>query len=354
MSKDQIHSVSNAHIADSDEIRRVLAVPCTLPFSVRRETALCLASHLSGNAFHKAPGETSGIVGNIVATAEWKRMTEAAEKNDLMPKLILRTVLTELFASLNRGTDVLDGMKSAWNRVYSLIRTMDSVASLCPAFDSLRDAHLELITYPQSYENIIKRNDDAEWIAKIIRSMMSEMIGHDRKELCNGHRKILVVIDTSKSMYGEPEIIAKGLILALTKRMLTDRRDVDVILFSSDLSVLSPSGGKDLMNFISFRSGNGEPFADALNVLLSKMKDNSVNGTDIILVSKGTGILNDHHLTEEWISFKTGRDVNVITAVTGGNDACGLTELSDHIVIFNEDTMSNGAKEFARLIDLLS
>ncbi|MCL2785945.1 MAG: hypothetical protein FWD81_01805 [Methanomassiliicoccaceae archaeon] len=339
-------------MADSDEVRRILASPGTLPYDVRKETALCLASHLSGNSSRKAPGETVDAIDKVIASAEWVRMTETAEKNDLMPKLVLCTVLTELFASLDRGTDVSDGMRASWNKVSSLAGTMDIITSLTPSAGSVRDAHLELITNARNFGTIIERNDDLRWIANVMRSMGSEMIGHKRRGPRIG-RRILAAVDTSKSMYGEPEIIAKGLLLALTKRMLADRRDVDALLYSSGLPVLSPSRGRDMMDLISFRSGQGGPFADALRMLLSGMKDGSVANIDVILVSKGAGVLNDPNLTKEWESFRMNNNVRVITAVPGGGDACGLTELSDDIVIFNDETMNKGAGEFARLVDLL-
>jgi uncharacterized protein with von Willebrand factor type A (vWA) domain len=231
---------------------------------------------------------------------------------------------------------------------------MDAVASLCPVFGSVRDAQLELISNPQDHGNIIGRGDDIGYITKVMRSLGTEMIGHKRTSPHSGRRTISVIIDTSESMYGEPEMTAKGLILALTKRMMADRRDVGVLLFSSGLPVLSPSRGADVVDMISFRSGTGEPFADALKMILSDMKCGSVADTDLILVSKGTGILNDPKFTDQWRSFKTGGNVNVITAVPGGNDACGLTELSDHIVIFDDETMNSDKKEFTRLMDILS
>jgi hypothetical protein len=354
MDKDQISSVSSAHIAGSDMIRRALAAPSALLYEVRMDTALCIASDLIGSVSCKAPDAVSDAVRKARASPEWTKMADAVHKNDLMPVLITKTILKEIISSFDNGTDISEGMTSSWNSVRSLIRAMDAVASLCPVFGSVRDAQLELISNPQNHGNIIGRNDDIGYITKVMRSLGTEMIGHKRKFMHSGKRKISVIVDTSESMYGEPEMTAKGLILALTKRMTTDRRDIDVTLFSSGLPVLSPSRGTDVVNMVSFRSGTGEPFADALKMILSDMKDNSVVNTDLILVSKGTGILNDPKFTDQWQSFKTGGNVNVITAVPGGNDACGLTELSDHIVIFDDESMNSEKKEFARLIDILS
>ncbi|WP_243684688.1 vWA domain-containing protein [Methanosarcina barkeri] len=44
---------------------------------------------------------------------------------------------------------------------------------------------------------------------------------------------VVALVDTSASMRGSPELLAKAVVLAVTRRMLTENRDVKVILFSS-------------------------------------------------------------------------------------------------------------------------
>jgi hypothetical protein len=291
MSKEQAFCVALDHIVNSDEIRRVLIVPRKYPSDVRRDIAERLASHLLGNEIkNNIPEEASVAVGAMTSSKEWTQIMNAAGKNDLMPKFILKTMLTSLFASLESDDPdtVIKNTKASWETISSFAGTMDMILSLSPVSGfnySVRDAYSELISNTKRYESLIERNDDTEWIAKIVKFMGSEMAGHTA-ERTGVRRELLMVIDTSQSMYGEPELIAKGLSLALTKQMLQYDNDVKVLLFSSDLPVLLPSDGRDMMELLSFRSGTGKPFSHALDTLLEEMKRMSMSGTDLILVSK--------------------------------------------------------------------
>jgi hypothetical protein len=350
-------TVSLEHIVNSEEISRVLATPCGLPFEARRGTAVCLAEHLLGAGGDRNVKETSGAVKEIVSSKEWMLMNDVAGKNDLMPKLILRTVLRSLFDSLgDEDGTVSKAMRSSWNTISSLMRTMDIIASLSPVSGfsySVREACKELIAHAPRYKNLIERNDDLEQTAETMKFMGSEMIGHVIDGERDVQRKILVVIDTSKSMYGEPDMIARSLTLALTKQMMRHNGNVSVMLFSSGLPILSPSNGKDMMEMISFAAGSGEQFAGALNMLLEKMKQKTLTDTDLILVSKGADIISDPNFTHDWESFRMSSNIKVITAVAGGDSARALTELSDHVAVFNDSTIHNEGKEFVKLIDAL-
>jgi hypothetical protein len=64
-------------------------------------------------------------------------------------------------------------------------------------------------------------------------------------------------------------------------------------------------------------------------------------------------VINDPDFTKDWEAYKMNNGVRVITAVAGGDSACGLTELSDHIVIFNDHTIHNKGMEFVKMIGIL-
>ena len=385
----QTHAVSLDHTVNSEEMRCMLIAPNDLPFNVRRNTLMCLASDLF-NRKSPYPKETSDVIKEIIGSDEWEEMRNAAEKSDLLPKFILKTVFSSVFPSMSsqpETCDVSEAMKKSWKKISSHIRTMDIIASLSPGtgFDySVRDAHSEFMENDTKYENLTERNDDLEQIVKIMRSMGSELIsrvkdrrenaqnkeikkrthGEERKERTysektqseektySKERNIFMVIDTSNSMYGEPEMISKGLVLALTKRFLRNK-DVNVTYFSSGLPVLSPSSGKDMMNLISHRSGSGEQFARALEMLLERMRCGLMHNTDLILLSKGAGVINDPNFTRDWEAYTMKNNIRTITAVPGGCSACGLTELSENVLIFDDTALKNKTGEFAKLVDIL-
>ena len=357
MSKEQAFTVSLRHIVNSDGIARILVAPGKYTDEVRRDIAMNLAAHLLGNGTGDVPKDVPDIVNTVISTDEWAQMRDAALKNDLMPGFILGTVLRSLF-SLPDGSgndDLRNDMKRSWKKISSFIGTMDIIRSLGPigGFNySIRNAYSELMTYVPRYRNLIERNDDLESIANCMKFMDSELSG---RALPAGRRlnDILVIVDTSESMYGEPELISKGFVLALTKHMLVRDTEVNVIFFSSDLPVLRPSDGRDMIEMLSFRGSDGRPFAEAVKMLLERMKQRTLHGADVILVSKGKGVMNDPKITRDWDAYRHSNGIRVITAVAGGDSACGLTELSDHIAIFNDATIHGEGTEFAKTIEFL-
>jgi uncharacterized protein with von Willebrand factor type A (vWA) domain len=350
-------ALSIEHIVNSEEISGILITPCMIPFEMRRDIAICLASHLLSADGHDGNGPD--IVKRIVSSKEWAHMKDIVRKSDLMPKLILKTVLTSLFASSGKNDNedaVSKVMRSSWDHVSLMARTMDIIASLSSVSGfsySVRDAHRELITNIPRYRNLLERNDDLEQVAEIMKFMGSEMIGHVFHGDLNVKRDVLMIIDTSKSMYGEPDLIAKALALSVTKQMTRHKGNVNVSLFSSGLPFLSLSDGRDMMDMISFAAGNGEQFTGALKLLLERMKQNAISDIDIILVSKGAEVISDPNFTRDWESFRKSRNIRVITAVASGDNARALTELSDHVTIFNDHTIRSKGTEFVKLINAL-
>jgi hypothetical protein len=357
MPEEQAAAVSSKHMVSSDDIRRVLIEPRKMPMSTRKDVAMCLISSLFNNGSSvKLPDDVSDAVNAVTGSKEWARMKDIAGKNDLIPRLIIKTFLRALLDSFDGG-NIYDGMREASDRISSLIRTMDILSSLSPisGFNySIRDVHSELIAHTGAYGNLTERNDDLERMAEIMRFMESELLTEERKGDGRNGRKVLMVIDTSKSMYGEPEMIAKSLALALTKQMIRSGKETEVLFFPSDLPALTPSDGRDMMDLISHRSVSETSFTDALHMLMKRMKRGSFKDTDVILASKGTGVLNDPGFTRDWETFKISNGMNVTAAVTGGSDACALTELSDSVMIFSDDMIRGKGKEFARLVSELT
>jgi len=332
----------------------MLIAPNGFSFSVRRDTMICVASYLLDcKANH--PKETSDAINEIIGTEEWAEIRNVVKKNDLMPEFVLKTVFSSVFPP-QECRNIPEAMKAAWKKILSHVKTMDIIASLTPSngFNySVRDAHSELIANTSKYGNLIERNDDLDHIVNIMRSMGSELIGRVNEKK-NSERSVLVVVDTSESMYGESEIISKGIVLALSKRMLPCRKNVHVILFSSDLPILSPASGKDLMELISYGSNSEKEFSGALKMLLERMRCGILFNTDLILVSKGSGIVNDPRFTRDWEAHTMMNGVRTITTVPGGSSACGLTELSEHVAIFDDSSIRKKTGEFAKLTDILS
>ncbi len=89
---------------------------------------------------------------------------------------------------------------------------------------------------------------------------------------------VVALVDTSASMRGSPEILAKSVLLAVTKRMLKEGRDVKVILFSSKWQTFEieltdkKRMGQEFLEFLKFTFGGGTDFNTALRAGLKAMK----------------------------------------------------------------------------------
>ncbi len=100
---------------------------------------------------------------------------------------------------------------------------------------------------------------------------------------------IVLSIDTSSSMRGSPEQIAKALALAIAKIALSEHRPCYMINFSKSLDVYNLSQLKDsvpkLIDFLSKSFGGDTDFEPALQHTLTVMDSNEYFNADLLLIS---------------------------------------------------------------------
>lgn len=100
---------------------------------------------------------------------------------------------------------------------------------------------------------------------------------------------IILCIDTSGSMLGEPEMVAKAVALALCRRVETDGRDLHAIAFSTGTrSFTFRVGERDLAalsHFLSSGFHGGTDLRPALEEALVKLERDSFRDADILVVS---------------------------------------------------------------------
>lgn len=101
---------------------------------------------------------------------------------------------------------------------------------------------------------------------------------------------IIICVDTSGSMSGKPEYIAKALTLYLATKASTQKRACYLINFSTDIEtmLLSGRGGMaKLMQFMTMSFGGGTDVAPALQEGLRKMQQDDFKKSDLIVISDG-------------------------------------------------------------------
>jgi uncharacterized protein with von Willebrand factor type A (vWA) domain len=148
---------------------------------------------------------------------------------------------------------------------------------------------------------------------------------------------VIALVDTSASMRGSPELLAKAVVLAVTKRMLKENRDVKVILFSSKWQTVEieltnkKRMGEEFLEFLKLTFGGGTDFNTALRSGLKAMKnEKAFEGADLLFLTDGFSELSEKPLIREWNEIKAERRARIFSLIIGNYDAGGLQKISDH------------------------
>ena len=99
---------------------------------------------------------------------------------------------------------------------------------------------------------------------------------------------IILCIDTSSSMTGAPENIAKALALSLASTAAAQKRQCFLINFSTSITTLDltpPKGLSDLVAFLAMSFHGGTDVAPALESGLKKMKRDDYRNSDLLVIS---------------------------------------------------------------------
>ncbi len=151
---------------------------------------------------------------------------------------------------------------------------------------------------------------------------------------------VVALVDTSASMRGSPEILAKSVVLAVTRRMLKEGRDVKVILFSSkwqsfEIEMTNKKRmGAEFLDFLRHTFGGGTDFNTALRSGLKAMQEESAfRGADLLFLTDGYSELSERPLIREWNEIKKERNARIFSLIIGNETAGGLEQVSDHTYI---------------------
>jgi len=100
---------------------------------------------------------------------------------------------------------------------------------------------------------------------------------------------VIVCVDTSGSMLGKPEQIAKAMAFALARRLLTDRRDLHIIAFSTAVRSLTLRATAidlpALCEFLGRGFHGGTDLRPALAGALTMLETESFENADVLVIS---------------------------------------------------------------------
>lgn len=141
----------------------------------------------------------------------------------------------------------------------------------------LKFAQKQLLSY--DYENLTKDN---------VSETGKEEIQVPKKE---EKGPIMICVDTSGSMYGTPEQVAKTITFALTKIAIREKRKCYLISFSTGIHTLELNDTKkgnvlnNLLQFLSMSFNGGTDANPALTHAVKKLGENDWKNADVLMVS---------------------------------------------------------------------
>jgi len=114
-----------------------------------------------------------------------------------------------------------------------------------------------------------------------------------RSQIQQGRGPIMVCLDTSASMHGEPETLAKAVCLEVLRLANQERRDCLLFAFSGPEQVLemtlsfSPGGLRELIGFLRQSFAGGTDIAGPLRLALRRSRQQHWQRADLLLISDG-------------------------------------------------------------------
>ena len=104
---------------------------------------------------------------------------------------------------------------------------------------------------------------------------------------------IIAVVDTSGSMHGLPEQVAKAIVLEAVRTAHAEKRMCFLYAYSGPGQVLeheldlSPDGIDNLISFLGFSFGGGNDEASVISKVLARLKKEGWQKADVVIVSDG-------------------------------------------------------------------
>lgn len=147
---------------------------------------------------------------------------------------------------------------------------------------------------------------------------------------------IIICVDTSGSMHGKPETIAKTIVFALTKIALREKRKCYLISFSTDIQTLDLSNFKGgngielLTDFLRLSFNGGTDAMPALKHAVDLLKINDWKNADVLMVSDFVMPIVDKKIVSQIEDCKNN-DINFYSLLIG------KTGNSDVISCFNKN-----------------
>lgn len=167
------------------------------------------------------------------------------------------------------------------------IHESDDLISLLPSETAfLADPTLQTVFFKKFAE---KKLQTFEYQAKMLSYNEEEFQDKRKKEKKNKKGPFIICVDTSGSMHGTPETVAKILCFAILKIAIRDNRKCYLISFSSGIETLNLTDLKNsldkIISFLSMSFNGGTDATPAMREALKMLTTQEYKKADVIMVS---------------------------------------------------------------------
>lgn len=210
-------------------------------------------------------------------------------------------------------------------------------------FALLNDPDLEIFFDLKFVENRLfcfEKHGYISYAQEKWREIEKEIEKERSKEVDEQKGPIIICVDTSGSMNGQPEIVAKALTLMLAARARKEKRACFLINFSSSVDTMDLSNSKGitlLNNFLEMSFGGGTDVDIALKEGLKQMDQNNYKKADLIAISDGCFMMSDNTIQNK-INQKRKEENKFYLLDVNGNS--GAKELFDKHWVYNSNSKS--------------
>lgn len=217
---------------------------------LKKDTSLKDLAEMLGRMRHAEKRYEEEIFSSIVIKPEWK--VEHASKSDLIG-----------------------------------VRESDDLSSLLPSETALlADDTMQAVFFKKFVE---KKLQTFEYQAKFLSFKKEEIQDKRQQEINEAKGPFIICVDTSGSMHGTPETVAKTLCFAILKIAVRESRKCYLISFSTGLQTLELSDLRNsldkIMDFLSMSFHGGTDAAPAMQEALRLLTTNDYKKADIVVAS---------------------------------------------------------------------
>lgn len=167
------------------------------------------------------------------------------------------------------------------------VRESDDLSSLLPSETALlADETMQSVFFKKFAE---KKLQTFEYQAKVLAFREEEFQDKRQKEKEEAQGPFIICVDTSGSMHGTPETVAKTLCFAILKIAIRDNRKCYLISFSTGIEILNLTDLKNsldkIIEFLSMSFNGGTDATPAMTEALRMLTTTDYKKADVIMVS---------------------------------------------------------------------